>query len=131
MLETMIDIDEDKALVLGFYGVGQGPKATKLYNVLKDAKNKKTEIVLMSQCQKGYVDIKSKKEGNNNESFDEIISLVMNGSDMTVEAVVTKLSYLMGKGLRGQKLKKQFENNLRGEMTPIDEMSNNIINILH
>ena len=132
MLDAMFNSNNQvKALVLGFYGIGKGLKARKLYNTLKKAKeNKNSEIVLMSQCQKGYVDIKSPKsekeskeskenEENNETMFEDLD--VMNAGDMTVEAVVTKLSYLMGKGLRGNKLKRQFETNLRGELTPFED----------
>ena len=36
---------------------------------------------------------------------------------MTIEACVTKLSYLMGRGLRGEVLRRAMETDLRGEIT--------------
>jgi hypothetical protein len=36
---------------------------------------------------------------------------------MTIEACTTKLAYLMGRGLRGQRLKNAMETDLRGELT--------------
>ena len=53
----------------------------------------------------------------------------LNAHDMTVEAVVTKLSFLMGKGLRGDALKQQFERNLRGEMTPLAEVAAKVVKL--
>ena len=41
----------------------------------------------------------------------------IDGRDMTVEACIAKLSYLMGRGLRGQQLKEAMEADLRGELT--------------
>ena len=37
--------------------------------------------------------------------------------DMTIEASVTKLAYLMGRGLRSSALKHAMETNIRGELT--------------
>jgi len=45
---------------------------------------------------------------------------VIDGKDMTVEACVTKLAYLMGRGLRGDELKKAMETNLRGEVGSLE-----------
>ena len=36
---------------------------------------------------------------------------------MTIEACVTKLSYLMGRGLRGEVLRRAMETDLHGELT--------------
>jgi L-asparaginase len=43
---------------------------------------------------------------------------LINGRDMTVESCVTKLAFLMARGLRGQRLKTLMETDLRGELTP-------------
>jgi L-asparaginase/Glu-tRNA(Gln) amidotransferase subunit D len=47
---------------------------------------------------------------------------LMDGYDMTIEACVTKLAYLMGKGMKGSELKSAFESDLRGEVSSRDRM---------
>ena len=41
----------------------------------------------------------------------------MPASDMTVEAALTKLGYLLGKGYKPEKVREEFQKDLRGEMT--------------
>ena len=42
---------------------------------------------------------------------------VVSGSDMTTEAAVTKLMWLLGCGCTGEQLKRSLELSLRGELT--------------
>merc|ERR1712039_145200 len=116
----LVESDDEIAIVLAFYGAVNviNPKLCKL---LCDAKTKKKEIVIMSQCSKGHLDIASEIESDKDAQFKQLEAISMNAHDMTIESVVTKLSHLMGIGLRGKELKQQFETNLRGEMTPLNE----------
>ena len=155
LLRALVESEEEIAIVLSFYGVGRGPAAIKLYRLLAAAKRRfQKEIVIMSQCSKGHVDVhgghgiggkqhdddeEEQKKGDGDdgsadkEQEDAIQSLheldPLNAHDMTVEAVVTKLSFLMGKGLRGDALKQQFERNLRGEMTPLAEVAAKVVKL--
>ena len=42
---------------------------------------------------------------------------VISGFDMTAEAALTKLYYLFSRGYRPEKVKRQMQRDLRGEMT--------------
>jgi L-asparaginase len=43
---------------------------------------------------------------------------VVSAGDMTTEAVVTKLGYLVGRGRKGEALNQAMATDLRGELTP-------------
>jgi L-asparaginase len=45
---------------------------------------------------------------------------VVSGHDMTFEAAVTKLMFVLGQGLSKEETKKMIETPLRGELTPIE-----------
>jgi L-asparaginase len=42
---------------------------------------------------------------------------VIGGGDLTFEAAITKLMYLLGKGLKGKQLTKELQQNIAGELT--------------
>lgn len=43
---------------------------------------------------------------------------MIGGADMTVEATLTKLHYLLSQGLDTQTIREAMTQNLRGELTP-------------
>jgi len=103
--------------------VGNAPVKEQFLNLLKEATTEHNcEIVVTSQCKRGHVDISLYASGR---VFKDLG--LINGGDMTMPALVTKLSYLMGKGYRKQDLKKAFESPLCGEMTPAEEIHGRIV----
>lgn len=120
---TLNKTDGRKGIVLAFFGVGNAPENEILRGILEDAVQKyMCEIAVVSQCAIGHVDISVYASGN----FFSNIGL-LNGSDMTVEACVAKFAYLMGKGLKGNALKVEFENDLRGELTLPEAIQGRIV----
>eukprot|EP00474_Spongospora_subterranea_P009531 CRZ09989.1 hypothetical protein [Spongospora subterranea] len=116
VLERLIpDDDEDLGIVFMLYGSGNAPSHSNqsFMFALTKLRSHRVEIVVATQCRKGSIDLTSYSTGT------QLLDLeLISGRDMTVESCVTKLGFLMGRGLRGSKLKQLMESDLRGELTP-------------
>ena len=105
-------IDSAKGIIIESYGAGNAPNSNKIESILrKSCKNGKI-IVNVSQCLQGST-INNKYESS--KVFNN--SGVVCGKDMTTEAAVTKLMFLMSKNYNDKKIKKQMQKNLRGEIS--------------
>ncbi len=104
-----------KGLVIEAYGVGNGPtkeKNPEFFKVLSEAtKNDDTVIVAVTQCLRGEVIL--------DEYATSLKSAgVISGHDMTVEAALAKLYYLISKEkLNMKEVKKLMQKNCIGELT--------------
>ena len=89
-------IQNSKGVVLMAYGMGNIP--TNLINIFKKALSNNVIIVVMTQCQEGTV-------SDNKELVDLGAVLAF---DMTLECIISKLSYLLGKNYSSSKVKKMM-----------------------
>jgi len=101
-----------KALILRSYGVGNAPQDSALLACLTKAKEQEIIVINCSQCVKGTVNMAGYATGN-------ALSLagVISGHDMTLEATLTKLHYLLSQNLSYQDTCQLMEESLRGELT--------------
>ncbi len=111
-LSHIVNLTGVKAIILETYGSGNAPIQDWFINLLKMAiEEKSIHIINITQCQKGRIVPDKYETGRRLMSIG-----VYNGKDLTTEAALTKMMYLLGKKLSKKAIKSAFERPLRGEM---------------
>lgn len=111
VLAAILNIPNLKGIILETYGAGNAPTEDWFIDLLKKAINKGLHIINVTQCSAGSV---SMGQYETSTSLKEIG--VISGKDITTEAAITKLMYLLGQKIAPNEFKKIFETSLRGEM---------------
>lgn len=101
-----------KALILLTFGVGNAPQDAALLNTLKQADERGIVLVNLTQCFQGKVNMGGYATGNALAKAG-----VISGADMTIEAALAKLHYLLSKDLTPREIKAAMQQNLVGELT--------------
>ena len=100
------------AIVLEAFGSGNTTTAEWFINCLQAAITQGKIIVDISQCKGGSVQLGMYETSRKLQQMG-----VLSGYDMTFEATVTKLMYLMGLGISKEEICKQMEISIAGELT--------------
>ncbi len=111
-VEAILNIPNIKAVVIESFGAGNAPRHSWFFNSLKAANDRGVILVNRSQCSTGSVEM-----GLYETSLNLMNAGVLSAYDCTIEAIVTKLMYLLGENHNVEKIKQKLTVSLCGEMT--------------
>ncbi|MDE3273862.1 asparaginase [Pseudoalteromonas sp. SSM20] len=104
--------DSLKALVLLSFGVGNAPQNPEMLELFSNATQSGLVIINLTQCIQGSVNMGGYATGN------ALLNAgVISGYDMTLEACLTKLHYLLSQNLESETVRHLMQDNLKGELT--------------
>jgi len=103
---------EVDAIILETFGSGNTTTAQWFLDALQKALDSGKIIIDISQCKKGSVQLGLYETSRELQQMG-----ILSGFDLTFEATVTKLMFVMGLGLPVEESKKLMEQSLRGELT--------------
>lgn len=112
LLHGILNIPNLKALIIETYGTGNAPTEAWFLSDLKQALERGLHIVNVTQCSGGSVMMGRYKTSEALQALD-----IINGSDITTEAAVTKLMYMLGRDISSTSFKTVFETSIRGEIS--------------
>lgn len=105
-----------KGVILESFGSGNTMKFDWFLQCLSDAVEEGKIILNVSQCIGGEV-----KQGKYETSKNLNAIGVLSGGDITTEAAVTKMMFLLGAGIDEKELKRQLTHSIAGEMDLLSE----------
>lgn len=112
VLSAIIGIPNLRGIVLETYGSGNATTEEWFLDSIQQAIAKGIYVVNVTQCSGGSVNM-----GQYETSSDLKKIGVLSGKDITTEAAITKLMFLLSQNIAVEDFKMMFEKSLRGEMT--------------
>lgn len=111
LIRSVLETPGLKALVIETFGSGNAPTDMEFLEVLRQAVEREVIIYNVTQCKGGSVD-----HGRYETSIDLQKAGVVSGKDITFEAAITKLMFLLANEKDINTIKTDLQRSLRGEM---------------
>lgn len=111
---AVVNAPDVRGVILESFGNGNAGTSSWFIDCMRQATQRGLIVLITTQCDGGSVDL-----GRYEASKYLLDAGVISGFDLTFEAAVTKMMFLLGQDLAADAVKRLLQTPLRGELTPM------------